>query len=105
MYGGAYVALMIFFGLSAGTIAKIKGSSFFLWFLIGFCLPVIGTIAALFYRWDRYEPRRRCEECNAVVMVHDQVCKRCGRDLDWPEEILLPRPQGVAAERDRQPAS
>ena len=78
MYGGAYVAIMIFFGLSAGVIGKIKGSSFFLWFLIGFCLPVIGTIAALLCRWDRYEPRRRCEECGAVVHVHDQVCKRCG---------------------------
>ena len=47
MYGGAYVAIMIFFGLSAGAIGRIKGSSFFLWFLIGFCLPVIGTLAAL----------------------------------------------------------
>jgi hypothetical protein len=94
MYGGAYVAIMIFFGLSAGAIGKIKGSSFFLWFLIGFVLPVIGTMAALFYRWDRYEPRRRCEECNAVVHVHDQVCKRCGRDLEWPEEILLPKRPG-----------
>ncbi len=94
MYGGAYVAIMFFFGLSAGTIGKIKGSSFLLWFVIGFCLPVIGTIAALLFRWERYEPRRRCEECGNVVAVHDQVCNRCGRDLEWPEEILLPRPHG-----------
>jgi hypothetical protein len=93
MYGGAYIAIAIFFGLSAATIAKIKGSSFFLWFLIGACLPVIGTFAALLYRWERYEPRRRCEECGAVVAVHDQVCKRCGRDLEWPEEILIPQPR------------
>ena len=94
MYGGAYVAVMIFSGLSAGAIGKIKGSSFVMWFLIGFVLPIIGTIAALLYRWDRYEPRRRCEECNAVVHAHDQVCKRCGRDLEWPEEILLPKRPG-----------
>jgi hypothetical protein len=93
MYGGAYVAIALFFGLSAGTIGKIKGSSFWLWFLIGAVLPVIGTIAALLSRWERYEPRRRCEECGAVVAVYDQVCKRCGRDLDWPEEILVPRPR------------
>ena len=91
MYGAAYLTIMVFFGLSAAMIGKIKGSSFFLWFLIGFVLPVFGTIAALAYRWDRFEPRRRCEECNAVVHVHDQVCKRCGRDLDWPDEILVPR--------------
>jgi hypothetical protein len=96
VYGGAYIAVAICSGLSAGLIAKIKGSSFFLWFLIGAVLPVLGTIAALLYRWDRYEPRRRCEECGAVVHVHDQVCKRCGRDLEWPEEILLPRPPGAA---------
>ena len=93
MYGGAYVAVALCFGLSAGVIGKIKGSSFLLWFLIGAVLPVIGTIAALLSRWERYEPRRRCEECGAVVAVQDQVCKRCGRDLDWPEEILLPRPR------------
>jgi hypothetical protein len=95
MYGGAYIAIAIFFGLSAGTIGKIKGSSFFLWFLIGAALPMIGTIAALLSRWERYEPRRRCEECGTVVMAHDQVCKRCGRDLEWPDEILLPRPRGA----------
>jgi hypothetical protein len=93
MYGGAYVAIALFFGLSAGVIAKIKGSSFWLWFLVGAVLPVIGTIAALLSRWERYEPRRRCDECGAVVAVHDQVCKRCGRDLEWPDEILLPRPR------------
>jgi hypothetical protein len=94
MYGGEYVAIALFFGLSAGVIGKIKGSSFLLWFLIGLCLPVIGTIAALLFRWERYEPRRRCEECGNVVAVHDQVCNRCGRDLEFPEEILLPRPHG-----------
>lgn len=93
MYGGQYLVIMIFFGLSAGVIAKIKGSSFVIWFLVGFCLPVVGTVAALLYRWERYEPRRRCEECSAVVAVHDQVCSRCGRDLEWPDEILIPQPR------------
>lgn len=93
VYGGAYIAIALFFGLSAGMIARIKGSSFFLWFMVGAVLPVFGTIAALLYRWERYEPRRRCDECNAVIAVHDQVCKRCGADLEWPEEILLPRPR------------
>jgi hypothetical protein len=50
--------LAFFFGLSAGTIGKIKGSSFFIWFLIGLVLPGLGTLAALLY---------------------------CGRDLDWPD--------------------
>jgi hypothetical protein len=81
-----FVAIAVFFGLSAGAIGRMKGSSFFLWFLIGACLPVFGTLAAILYRWDRREGRRRCPECNNVVALHDQVCMRCGRDLDWPDE-------------------
>ena len=93
MYGGTYLAIAFFFGLSAGMVGRIKGSSFLMWFLIGFVLPVIGTLTALAWRWDRYEPRRRCEECGMVVHLHDQVCKRCGRDLEWPQEVLVPRPR------------
>jgi len=81
-----YVVLAIFCGLSAGVIGKIKGSSFFLWFLIGLVLPVTGTIAAVLYRFDSSEPRRQCPECGKVVPLHDQVCVRCGRDLEFPQE-------------------
>jgi hypothetical protein len=81
-----YVVLAIFCGLSAGVIGKIKGSSFFLWFLIGLVLPVIGTIAAVLYRFESSVPRRQCPECGKVVPLHDQVCVRCGRDLDFPQE-------------------
>ena len=83
---------MVFCGLSAGIIGKIKGSSFFIWFLIGAALPIAGTIAALLYRWEGQELRRRCEECGNVVALSDQVCMRCGRDLEWPEEAYAPRP-------------
>ena len=83
-----YLVFFFFCGLSAGIIGRIKGSSFFIWFLIGFCLPLLGTILALLWRWDRDEPMRRCEECGAIVPVHDQVCMSCGRDLDYPEEVF-----------------
>ena len=86
------VFIMVFCGLSAGIIGKIKGSSFLIWFLIGGALPVIGTIAALAYRWEREELRRKCEECGNVVALSDQVCMRCGRDLEWPQEVFRPRP-------------
>jgi hypothetical protein len=88
-----YLVIVFFFGLSAGTIGKIKGSSFLIWFLVGFCLPIIGTVVALLYRWERNEPMRRCEECGAIVALHDQVCMKCGRDLEFPEEVFtLDRP-------------
>jgi ribosomal protein L32 len=86
------VSIMFFCGLSAGIIGKIKGSSFFIWFLIGAALPIAGTLAALFYRWEGQELLRKCEECGNVVALSDQVCMRCGRDLDWPEQVYAPRP-------------
>jgi hypothetical protein len=83
-----YLVLFFFCGLSAGIIGRIKGSSFFIWFLVGFCLPLIGTVLALLWRWEKDEPMRRCDECGAIVPVHDQVCMSCGRDLDYPEEVF-----------------
>ena len=78
------VVILFFFGLSAGVIAKIKGSSFFIWFIVGAVLPIIGTIAAALYRHERGEPQRQCPECGNVVGISTQVCTRCGRDLDFP---------------------
>lgn len=76
--------ILFFFGLSAGTIAKIKGSSFLIWFMIGAVLPILGTIAALLYRNERGELQRACPECGNVMGISAQVCTRCGRDLDFP---------------------
>ena len=79
-----FVIVCFFFGLAGGVIGRIKGSSFLLWFLIGFCLPILGTLLALLWRWERAEPRRRCPECGKLLPISDQVCMRCGRDLDYP---------------------
>jgi hypothetical protein len=82
-----FAVLAVFCGLSAGLIGKVKGSSFWIWFAIGLVLPLLGTIAALLFRFERAEPRRTCPECGNVVLLHDQVCMRCGRDLDWPDSV------------------
>jgi len=81
-----YVVLAFFFGLSAGAVAKIKGGPFWLWFVVGLCLPAIGTIAAMASRWEKAEALRRCPECGNVVPLHNQVCMRCGRDLEFPSD-------------------
>jgi hypothetical protein len=82
-----YAAIAFFCGLSAAVIGKLKGSSFFIWFLVGLVLPLLGTIAAIFYRSETGETRRACPECGNVVPLHDQVCMRCGRDLEWPGAV------------------
>jgi hypothetical protein len=80
------VVLLFFFGLSAGAVGKIKGSSFWIWFLVGLVLPGIGTLAALLYRFEGKDPRRSCPECGNVMPIYQQVCNRCGRDLEFPAE-------------------
>jgi hypothetical protein len=82
-----FLVILLFCGLSTGVVAKIRGNGFWIWALVGFCLPMIGTVLALLYRSERREPKRRCEECGNLVALHDQVCMRCGRDLTFPDAV------------------
>ena len=95
----AYVTICLFFGLAGGIVGRVKGSSFILWFLISGFLPVIGLIAALFYRYERDEPRRQCPRCGKVLKLYDQVCMGCGYDLDFPEAALPSESQVEASTR------
>ncbi len=86
----AYLVIALGFALAGGIVGKLKGSSFFLWFLISGALPFVGLVAALLYRWDRDEPRRQCPRCGSIVMLHDAVCTRCGAELEYPDVVLAP---------------
>jgi hypothetical protein len=86
-----YVVIALSFGLAGGFIGRIKGSSFFVWFLISGAFPVIGLAAAVLYRYETDEPRRTCPTCGHVCMLHDALCTRCGSELDFPDESeILP---------------
>ena len=86
----AYIVLAFSFALAGGLVGKIKGSSFFIWFLISGVLPVIGLVAALLYRTDHEELRRQCPGCGKVVKLHDAICMRCGTELEFPEAAIEP---------------
>jgi predicted amidophosphoribosyltransferase len=69
-------------------VGRLKGSSFAIWFLVSFCAPFIGVIAAVCYRRDDEELRRQCPSCHKVLKLHDAVCMSCGEELDFPEVAL-----------------
>jgi hypothetical protein len=71
-----YLALALWFGICTGLIGRVRGSSFFIWFIIGAVVPVIGLVVALAYRSDRDELRRQCPNCGKVVKLHDAMCMR-----------------------------
>jgi peptidoglycan/LPS O-acetylase OafA/YrhL len=93
----AYLIICFFFGLAGGYVGRVKGSSFFLWFFISAIVPFFGLLAALLYRFEQNEVRRQCPRCGKVVKLHDQVCMRCGEDMDFPETAIVP--ESVAAQR------
>ena len=86
-----WVLVPVLSAFAAGVIGRMKGSSVFIWTLVGLGLPVIGPIAALLYRNEDDEPRRHCPRCGAVHKIHVQVCTRCGLDMDLPaDEDVIP---------------
>jgi hypothetical protein len=86
-----YIVIATSFALAGGLVGRLKGSSFFIWFLISGAVPVIGLAAAVLYRYDTDEPQRHCPTCGHVCMIHDALCTRCGSELDFPEESeILP---------------
>ena len=94
----AYVVIAFFFGLAGGVVGRLKGSSFFVWFLISGLVPVIGLAAALLYRTERDELRRQCPRCGRVCKLYDAVCTRCGEELSFPDVAI--EPESVAAARN-----
>ena len=91
-----YLTLCVLSGFAGGFVARVKGSSFFLWFLISAVLPILGVVGALLYRVDRDELRRQCPGCGKVLKLHDALCTRCGTELDFPETAIVPESQARA---------
>jgi hypothetical protein len=84
-----YLLIGIALAIATGVIGKAKGSSFWMWLLIGAVLPFLGLIAVILYRSEHTEPERRCPRCGTVHKLYVQVCNVCG------EELYLPDPTDV----------
>jgi hypothetical protein len=85
MAGAPYVLIALLSGIATGIIGRSKGSSFFIWMLVGLVLPIIGIVAVILYRGEQSEPERLCPTCRKVLKLHVQVCPRCGTDLYLPD--------------------
>jgi len=98
----AYVIIATAFGLAGGIVGKLKGGSFFLWFLISGAVPFLGLFAALAYRIERDELRRQCPTCGRVTKIYDAICTRCGTELEFPDVAIAPESwERVPAETSR----
>jgi predicted RNA-binding Zn-ribbon protein involved in translation (DUF1610 family) len=86
--GLGLLVILFFFGLAGGIVGRMKGSSFFIWFLVSFCVPFIGLATAVLYRYDNRELRRQCPDCGRVVKLHDAVCTACGSELEFPDTAV-----------------
>lgn len=85
-----YLIIAFCFGLAGGVVARIKGSSFLLWFLISASVPFFGLLTAILYRVERDELRRECPNCGRVTKIYDALCTRCGAELDFPAVAIAP---------------
>ena len=90
MAGGAYISIALGFALGGGVVGRMKGSSFWLWFMVSGAVPFIGLITAVLYRSERDELRRQCPTCGRVCKLYDALCVRCGTELEFPDEALAP---------------
>ena len=90
--GLEYPVIIFFFGLATAIIGKAKSSSFWIWFLVGAVLPVLGLVAVVLSRRDRDEPERQCPYCHKAVKLYVQVCPRCGSELYLPDPRAVRHP-------------
>jgi hypothetical protein len=91
--GSEYVVIALLFGIATAIIGRAKGSSFFIWFLIGAILPLLGLLAVILYRSEKIEPERQCPRCGKVLKLYVQVCPVCGEDLYLPHPSQVRQPE------------
>ncbi len=99
MAGSAYIFIALCFALAGGIVGKVKGNSFWLWFLISGAVPVFGLLAAVFIRSEKLEDRMECPTCGNVVPVTNTICTRCGTELYLPPDDELIPPEALTPAR------
>lgn len=89
---GPYVIIALAFGIATGILGRAKGSSFFIWLIVGTVVPLIGLIAVILFRPETEEPERRCPRCGKIQKLYVQVCTQCGAELYLPDPAEVRHP-------------
>ena len=92
-----YLLICSVSGMWAAMVARSRGSSIYIWFVLGALIPFLGVLMAYLYRREDDEVRRECPGCGKIVPLHDALCTRCGTELDFPDMAIEP----VSASRAR----
>ena len=87
-----WILIAVTSGIATAVIGKAKGSSFFIWLIVGTVLPLIGIVAVILYRVEKDEPERRCPRCGKVNKLYVQVCPNCGEDMYLPDPSEVRQP-------------
>jgi uncharacterized paraquat-inducible protein A len=90
--GFEYLFIAATFGIATGVIGKAKGSSFWVWLLVGTVLPILGLAAVILFRREKDEPERQCPRCGKALKLYVQVCPRCGSELYLPDPAAVRHP-------------
>ncbi len=90
--GVQYALIALSFGIATAIVARAKGSSFFIWLLVGTVIPGVGLVAVILYRSEESEPERQCPTCAKTLKLYVQVCPRCGTDLYLPDPAEVRHP-------------
>ncbi len=68
--------------MAGGIIGRMKGSSFFIWFIVCLVPPFVGLLPVVLYRFDNDEPETECPRCGKRVRFYEAICTRCGTELN-----------------------
>jgi|GEM_PF-3269235 len=82
------VLILLGLALIPAVIAKLKGRSFFGWYIYGICLwPIAAVHSVLVKPCEElqiiYGYAKRCPMCLELIKMDARICKYCGNDLSF----------------------